>query len=453
MLKQVALALLFIGTLVPFATSCGKTEEPTLSEAEKVITTLLPQSATRITPPEPGKKDILLKDLNGDGVSEIVSFYEKKEQPDQIYILIAQKRDTHNWDSVTFSEQGSDLVYGDLQDLTGDGKGNIVLGFQRKQEDKRVLKVFSFQQGKPKADITHHYDLLAVGDLDRDHKNELLLINNRKGSNGNTHLSIRLFDGLQSTDQLDVTGFQGEVATHALIGKIDSKRKGLFVNMIDKSQSGKTTIFTYEKGKLKNLFPPGFPEEEKLLQAYPATVKDVNQDGIVDIPTLIRPPLNEALSLRETVWITQWNRITEDNQFQLVQESVENSLPGLRFVIPDKWNNQVTAMTNPIPYGDSISFVYVGKKSFLPSILILESYPEQHWKQAKKRYKQKNIKHRILGKRKDRVYTVIHPMEQSDVQETIPEEIKDLSLTQSELEEHIQFFSDKEFPATKNQLP
>ncbi|MBB6454478.1 hypothetical protein HNQ94_002960 [Salirhabdus euzebyi] len=152
-------------SLTMISTGCGLLPEPsTLIQAPKYVhaTTevdedktllakkYLPNGTELAQPNGPvGATGVVAGDIDGDNIDELVVIYHAKSNAAQAGYFILKKQTDNEWQKV-YSKKGSgyDISWANIVDVTGDGKNEVLLGWQIGVSAGNMLEVSSWENNE-----------------------------------------------------------------------------------------------------------------------------------------------------------------------------------------------------------------------------------------------------------------------------------------------------------------
>ncbi|MEH7886699.1 DL-endopeptidase inhibitor IseA family protein [Bacillus sp. JJ1609] len=128
----------------------------------------LPTGTSLHVPDEPvGSDSIIHADFNNDGKKEIIAFYKSNLRADQTGAIVLQKQD-ETWTKIAdFESPGYEVSWGSAEDLTGDGRPELLVGWKMGVSAGGVLDIYSWENQRFKKIAQqkyHELDLLTGAD-------------------------------------------------------------------------------------------------------------------------------------------------------------------------------------------------------------------------------------------------------------------------------------------------
>lgn len=386
-------------------------------EIRQTVLDYMPEGTVLTIPLHPAKSSALKElDFDGDGVDEVIAFY-KKEDNDYERGLLILKKAGDDWSRLALIEGlGRDIDYADFKDIDGDGNPEIIITWTGGKGFDSKLEIYKITKGSPEKMAAESCSAMAVGDLDSDLKNDLILFKLDKSDPMNqwAEASLYQFTGqeLRCTDRLRMDGYINGYQ-QVIYGKVNEKQKGVFIDSGVGAHSSMTEILVLEDGHLKNALTKGEESAyDKTFKAYTCLSEDINQDGIIEIGLLREAPGYENESMVNIQWIESWYQWDGKDGLLPVQESFWNSNGDYRLLIPEKWQDRFTVEKKGGKDEECIVFYCLSsrKRGDLLSIqereewiakqaviIKIYSFGQEKWMQTEFKWKEQAVNYNVLG--------------------------------------------------------
>jgi hypothetical protein len=124
-----------------------------------------------------GVEPVIYSDFDGDGKGEILVFFHSVSYQNQVGAFLLKKK-KNRWEKV-FAKTGSgqDINWASAADITGDGKDEILLGWQSGGSAGNVLEVYTWKKSKLVKLDELPYNEIEVIQFENDKKSRLALWN------------------------------------------------------------------------------------------------------------------------------------------------------------------------------------------------------------------------------------------------------------------------------------
>ncbi|MEW4369993.1 hypothetical protein [Paenibacillus kandeliae] len=307
-----------------------------------LISSELPEGASIQSPKNGNSSKIQTVDLDGDGTSETIVFYQTFDG--RINGLIFEKSGDTWVKKDKIDGAGFTLESVEITDVTHDGKRDIIVGYSSNASSSdssvKTLVIYSYDKGKVKNEYETTYSYYFITDLDGDGVNELTIVTVDSG--GYVKITAyRYKNGFQEIDSIDLVS-SIERFYNTIAGKVTPNQNGIILDEAV-GLSGLSHLIVMENGKLEDVFPisrqPTF--KDSLIAS-----EDINNDGILEIGMLEVPEGWENIARTEIPFFTNYFQWTGGEQLtKLVSQQYRDDQG--RFVIriaPD-WNDKLTIDT------------------------------------------------------------------------------------------------------------
>ncbi len=353
MVKKIIIGVMLIA-LTSIITACTMNESveslmkpPRLSIKQEEVKAILEgviDSHIKFTSPsaEKNMSAIQLVDITGDEQDEVVVFYFLENDQYPLRGLVLKNEAKVELFSGEIKGIGYDFDNVQFKDITGDGSLEIIVGFRGREFSNKGLSIYDYIDGEVVEIFKDSYTELAVGNLDKDQKVELVLIKSDR-EEGIAKAQFYKFNGeeLKKLDESKMDAFT--YYEFVKIGNATEDKTGVFINMSIGAHSGLTSLLVVEDGKINNVF---FNEKneftEKTFTAYSIRCEDIDEDEIIEIPLTREPIGYEKSSYAETPWIHTWYKWDGDMGLTYVSESYNDYYANFSFDFPEIWDKNIT---------------------------------------------------------------------------------------------------------------
>lgn len=277
---------------------------------------------------------IIQEDINGDGVFEAFAFYSTNDdEMATMHINVICQHDG-KWRSVsdqTIVAMGVEMV--DFCDLDNDGVEEILIGWEVNGNNEKQLGVFTFAKDILSQKLLQPYTSFMCCDLD---------------SNGTSEIFVHLLNTTEKTNKAMIYNYMnGEMAQTAgcvmdgsvksvekpLLSTLSNGQKAIYIDEI-KGVNSVTEVLYVLKGELINplLDTDNSFENILTLRAASLKIKDINSDGIIEIP--VASELPNATDSDEKLYYTNWCSFNgEKLSVKLV--TLVNTVDGYYLTVPN----------------------------------------------------------------------------------------------------------------------
>ncbi|NLV49231.1 MAG: VCBS repeat-containing protein [Clostridiales bacterium] len=291
------------------------------------------------------RQSVQLNDIDGDGIAEAFAFFMTPDtRTPEIYIFT---NTGSGYDTAAIIEgEGTgteSIVYADMN---ADGWSEIIVGWTA--TDLQMLNIYSLKGFQPASVATTDYTKYTVADMDGDGLRELLVVRHSSeeasgwvdmytiDDEGETiTYSAELSAGLKSIDKLTS-------------GHLSDGNMALFVEGQYAETGLITDIFAFNGDMLKNITKKNSSESNGTIRSNTTYCRDINSDGVMDIPIARTLP-----TTGETIYrVLDWMSYKSDGASKLSLTTFHNTSDGWYLVLPPEWKNDITVRRNASGYGE-----------------------------------------------------------------------------------------------------
>ncbi|MDO9592489.1 MAG: hypothetical protein Q7I98_04755 [Erysipelotrichaceae bacterium] len=301
---------------------------------------------------------IQFEDLDGDDQKEAIAFFKNENDQNALKVAILSHDATlEKWFARSpIVGVGYDIDQVAYPDFDGDGIKEIAIGWLGGSTLNKGLSIYKQSDVVPVSPqglkgyeeiFREVYTLFKCVDFNQDGTEELLTLHLSRPDN---KAEARLYTmRAMGIEQIDTTSLAGDVHRYEWIsvGQFDFEKRCV---AIDASLSGGATfteVLVEKEGKLVNVFETeGSSESSLTYRSDFRLTEDVDRDGWLEFPTLIRPVGYERISTGDVPWITAWNHWDSTEKLKSVMRTYDDNVLGFRFKLPDHWGDTVSLTRN-----------------------------------------------------------------------------------------------------------
>lgn len=292
------------------------------------------------------KSAVVTEDLDGDGIKEAFAFYSTSDSEEtmmHLNVIVKDKKKYKSVDDNSKSASGIERI--DFYDLNGDGKKEIIVGWEIYAESEKQLAVYQFEKNALTQIMSQKYTNYLCIDFDDNGKNEILVqdLDTKESTNKASLYSITE-NGLT---QISGCLLDGKVKTAGRfkLSSLSNGQKAVYIDEI-KGIGAVTEVLFMSKGELKNplLDVENTMENVKTIRSATIPSADVNNDGIIEIPMASDIP-NADFNSDEKLYYTNWCSFSGD-VLTVKQVSVVNTADGYSINLPKRFIGNIAASKN-----------------------------------------------------------------------------------------------------------
>ena len=343
--KRWIAVLLALGTAL-LLTGCGFSQsveelfsQPQIpaeyEELNRQLETLLHDGYTYITPSDGGNiQSLQMKDLDGDGVAEAMALLEKEgdEKPLKIFVFREFDGAYRRLCTMEYAAQGIESIY--YEDLTGDGKLEMIVGWVRSAGEKTVTVYNIGRDCLLLMDSAYtHY---TAADIDRDGRPSLVVLRNDENGMPVMELYGWQSDILTLSYRGTISSSMWEVSRGNLLsGNCRGGVPALFITGITADGTAVTDVLVWNGAEgLRNILTDEETGKTSVVFPYGGQLpQDVNGDGVIEFPRFLCDSQNSAVA---------WLQYDAAGQTVEVEETYYCQDDGWYISLPDSWWGRVT---------------------------------------------------------------------------------------------------------------
>ncbi len=277
---------------------------------------------------------IITVDITGDGQKEAVCFYIVGNDQKISFTILKQQNNKWETYGVSQSQSASAIDCVNFFDASGDGKKEIVIGWQYLSGDEKALEVFTCTENSIESAFTGLYTSLVVFE-----RNIVTISRNATGNTASATLIGHSMTGVSVigtaalnnaiTGIINIQGATLTEGTNAVF--IDEQlESGMFVSeLLTVSKFGDISNVTATMGSVTT-------------RNSTVTCTDVNADGVPDIPVEKLFPSYENAGKVETLAYIDWYDVHEKEP-SLIMSAYTSANENFIIELPKEWVGAITA--------------------------------------------------------------------------------------------------------------
>lgn len=277
------------------------------------ISRQLPDSA-EISTPEEDELFQLTYFEDASGVERVLIPYKKNSSNKPLNLMVLEKSGNYWIEEERIPLVGEDFDKIVVEDITGNGSDEIIVGIKIGKSSTKGLDVYEFKDGILMKLLNDNYEDLFVADFDSDSIGELILLkSNSKEKNTEINYYEYRAGRLATIDSVVLE--DREFKVDLKLEQINEDKKGLIAELETEDKKGVLSVFKVEGENLERLSLLG---KKSIENPFFVPSRDVDKDGVFEFPILkLSPGLEKEDS---STWITEWYGLNEDySQLKLVK--------------------------------------------------------------------------------------------------------------------------------------
>ena len=263
------------------------------------------------------QQTVQMADLNGDGTDEILVFAKgASEKPLQVLIFTQDENgrvrtmETIGSNGLAFEQ----VEYVDFDDQPG---SELVVGIRVGDQVQRSVSVYTFRNGDAQLMLMNGYSKFVTCDLDQNGRAELMVL--RPGEQeiqGGTAVLYHSGDSqIERSAEMSLSESPQNIR-RIMQGKLENGSPAIFVASAVGRDSVVTDILTVKEGQLINLaFSADVDTSVQTLRNYYVYAEDIDEDGVVELPSVITMKPISTWSQEEEKNLLRWYSF-DDNTWE-----------------------------------------------------------------------------------------------------------------------------------------
>jgi hypothetical protein len=284
------------------------------------------------------RQSVQLVDLDGDGTNEALAFLRNKDK--QPEICIYHRVDGNYALAARITGDGTAVGRVEYADIDGDGISEILTSWEV-NSDMRLLKAYSIKDWSTSVILTASCVDFQIGDLNSDGVLDILALN-LELSGG--HVDMFLLDSQKNVIQKTVKLSSSlKTADRFRIANIADGIPAVFVegSFTDNGSSFLLTdIIVCSDGELRNITMDSAEGDSYTQRQYPVYCTDIDGNGSLDVPfaeKLKSPPVGVA-----EYYIFDWYTYDLNGKSELCASTYHCYTDGWYFTLPAEWRDNLT---------------------------------------------------------------------------------------------------------------
>ncbi len=277
---------------------------------------------------------IVLEDINADGVFEAFAFYSTSGDEMTTMHINVICLNNGKWESVsdqTIVATGVEML--EFCDLNGNGTEEILVGWDVNGSSEKQLSVFTFSENTLTQQLLQAYTSFLCCDLDSNGANEIFvhLLNTAKKENKSIIYNFTE-KGIAQTGGC-IMDANAKSASEPILSVLSNGQKAIYIDEI-KGVGSVTEVLYMSKGELVNPLLDDINSFENIstFRAASLEIKDINNDGILEIP--VAADLPNAVSDGEKLYYTNWCSFNGE-RLSVKLVTIVNTVDGYYLTVPN----------------------------------------------------------------------------------------------------------------------
>lgn len=312
-------------------------------------------------PPVMGQniQSVQMVDLDGDEVQEAVVFLRRAADEKPLKVLVFQQLDDSYELLCTVESSGSSIDNVYYEDLTGDGRNELVVGWKISNTVQTVAVYSIGREAIPL--MSSSYTRFVVQELNSYDPPALFVL--RGESDGTPVAEVYTWQTniLAAAYRCGLSSSMADLSRGSVVaGRLYGGKAAVFITGINDSNMAVTDILTWDVMQgLVNLLADESSGKTSVVYPYNQLIpQDMNDDDITEVPYPDEWGMgNDTL--------TYWMQYNRTGRSSAVAQTYHCQSGGWYFQLPDNWWGSVTAQSQEIVAGENQVTLYVNEKPLL----------------------------------------------------------------------------------------
>ena len=289
------------------------------------------------------RQSVQLADFDSDGENEVVSFFKNADGTFSVYIH--KKFDETYFEIGKADGVGKNIRSVDYINMNAMGELALLVTWDLEDSLQSALSVYSVRDGEMQNVLDLQYLSYYVTDMDLDAQDDIIAVSRDSGEQFNS-VAMYSFDGskceVKGKTQLSI---ESDKVVNMVAGLTTSGKRAVYIDSSTlESEYVTDIIYCQNDGALMNesidTESGSANVTKRHINVYSS---DIDNDGIVEVPlakmfTGYTDPLSS-----DPLWKINWSEIETGKIVNNSMNTFHNSLEGWFFILPEKWDTDVSA--------------------------------------------------------------------------------------------------------------
>ena len=326
---------------------------------------------------------VVQEDINGDGILEAFAFYSMTDGETATMHINAISFKDNKWKSVAQQKivaGGVDKI--EFCDLDDDGIKEILVGWQVYGTSEMQLAVYSPTENALVQRMLQRYTHFITCDLNENDQSEVFIIKSGSMENANTAAVYELTEEGVNNVSSCLLDSSSMTFNEPVLDELSTGRPAVYIDEV-KGVGAITEVLFFEKDELVNpLLQVETGETTSTLRSAIYGIRDINGDGIIEIPVQENVPSVASSVINEKLYLTTWCSF---NGEKLVSQKTMmiNINDGYAFVIPPKWVGNIAILKDTENHIRDVYRYNPEDMTVGESLFYIKAVPKKDWDAGK----------------------------------------------------------------------
>ena len=290
------------------------------------------------------RQTIQMADLDGDGVQEHLLFAKSKDSAESpLKILVFTKEEDTFIHKSTISGNGAAFDQVEYAQMDNRPGVEIIVGTQVSDQVIRSAAVYTYGNAGMEQIVSVNYTKFLTADMDADTYSELFVL--RPGTD-QQHGVAELYSiekgVVERTNEVNMS--QGtDQMKRILVGKLQTGEPAVYVASAVDELTIVTDVFALVDKKLTNVtFSNESGTSVHTLRNYYVYADDIDDDGVVELPYLIKMTMMDSVSPAERQNLIRWYSMHSDGTEENKLYTFHNFIGGWYMRLQTDWAERIS---------------------------------------------------------------------------------------------------------------
>ena len=287
--------------------------------------------------------------------SNIIAFQKKEDvnlNSNEVGFVIISKNDKGYILKDSYLEEGDEIEYANFYDLNNDGLDEVILLI--KNNSSVTMNIYSIKNDKIEKisqvkptwldGYEKYTDMkIKIGLINDDLILDILMLNS--DSSGDIYATVLNYDKnnkLNISNSIKMSNVKNLSESYMTLGKVYNNKKGIVLSMPTVKESAYATQILYMKDdKLRK----AFNDKDVIMNSYYIPIKDVNSDGLLEIPELNNKMIENYNANSKSSSLVSWRRWNNKSGSEastiFISQVYYNYKSNFSFLVPDNLANKL----------------------------------------------------------------------------------------------------------------
>ena len=290
------------------------------------------------------QQTVQMADLNGDGTDEIIVFAKgATEKPLQV-LIFTQDENGRVRTMETIGSNGLAFEQVEYVDFDEEPGSELVVGIRVGDQVQRSVSVYTFKNGDAELMLMNGYSKFVTCDLDQNGRSELMVLRpGEEETQWGTAVLYHYGSGqIERSAEMSLSEAPENIR-RIMQGKLENRSPAIFIASAVDRDAVVTDVLTIKDNQLVNLaFSSDVNTSVQTLRNYYVYADDIDEDGVVEIPSIIAMKPVSYWSETEEKYLLRWYSF-DDNGWEYDKLfTFHNYVGGWYLRLDNSWAGRIT---------------------------------------------------------------------------------------------------------------